>query len=130
MDLLTIALAIFFVVMSYVMFDTYMNKVDGTEDTSRAFYSSAPTTSTPQMHSAPPSGARNNDAVADESAKEVIYTQDYYPWWRSTRWWNYDGWLYQKPYYNYWRRPYYYNYWYAGRPLVIGGKRLYKRRFQ
>jgi hypothetical protein len=28
---------------------------------------------------------------------EVVYTQDYYPWWRSTRWWNYDGWLYQRP---------------------------------
>lgn len=68
-------------------------------------------------------------AVPGQTVKEVVYTQDYYPWWRSTRWWNYDGWLYQKPYYNYWRRPYYYNYWYSGRPLIIGGKRYYHRQF-
>lgn len=72
---------------------------------------------------------RKDEPGAGETKSEVIYTQDYYPWWRSTRWWNYDGWLYQKPYYNYWRRPYYYNYWYSGRPLIIGGKRYYRRNY-
>jgi hypothetical protein len=61
------------------------------------------------------------------AASEVVYTQDYYPWWRSTRWWNYDGWLYQRPYFNYWRRPYYYNYFTSSRPKIIGGKAYYNR---
>jgi len=59
-------------------------------------------TSTPVVT---PTVAANSDEVPDAKVKEVVYTQDYYPWWRSTRWWNYDGWLYQKPYYNYFRRP-------------------------
>jgi len=63
------------------------------------------------------------------ATSEVVYTQDYYPWWRSTRWWNYDGWLYQKPYYNYWRRPYYASYWRSGKPLIVGGKRYYRREY-
>lgn len=57
------------------------------------------------------------------------YITDMYPWWRSTRWWNYDGWLYQSPYYNYWRRPQYYNMWINNKPHIIGGKRFYQRSF-
>jgi len=63
------------------------------------------------------------------AASEVVYTQDYYPWWRSTRWWNYDGWLYQRPYYSFWRRPYYHNYWSSSKPQIIGGKKYYKREY-
>ena len=76
-----------------------------------------------------PADAITDHSVPDKGDKQVVYTQDYYPWWRSTRWWNYDGWLYQKPYFNYWRRPYYYNYYFSGRPTIVGGKRYYRRNF-
>jgi len=64
------------------------------------------------------------------TVREVVYTQEYYPWWRSNRDFAVDGWLYQKPYYNYWRRPYYYNYYMSGRPVISGGKLNYNRDLQ
>lgn len=83
MDILSIALAIFFLVVAYILFDRFMDNSEKEEE----------------------NNPNHENVSADQKVKEVVYTTDYYPWWRSTRWWNYDGWLYQKPYYNYWRRP-------------------------
>jgi hypothetical protein len=57
------------------------------------------------------------------------YVTDMYPWWRSTRWTNVDGWLYSAPFWNYWRRPQYYSAWINSKPTIIGGKRFYARSF-
>lgn len=124
MDILTIAIALFIFMMSFIIFDKYINK----ECLEQKMDNSIETPITEQSDKSIVKQSDDNE-LGDDTVKEVIYTQDYYPWWRSTRWWNYDGWLYQKPYYNYWRRPYYYNYWYAGRPLIIGGKRYYRRQY-
>jgi len=129
MDLVSIVLAVIFLIAIYLLFQRFMTNdtenydqppeeidIDGDVN---GYDSTKLTVDVDQS-----SNQKDKEVV-----KETVYTQDYYPWWRSTRWWNYDGWLYQKPYYNYWRRPYYYNYWYSGRPLIIGGKRYYKRQY-
>lgn len=120
MDLASIAMAIIILIIVYMIFNRFMNN----EDYDQAENVNIGYNSNKQIVS-----VDIDEKIPKESVKEVVYTQDYYPWWRSTRWWNYDGWLYQKPYYNYWRRPYYYNYWYSGRPLIIGGKRYYNRQY-
>lgn len=126
MDFLSIALALFFLVVSYILFERYVQG-DNFEKITEA----------PGVKKVVGGNGSNTGSVANNTAengnvlkREVVYTQDYYPWWRSTRWWNYDGWLYQKPYYNYWRRPYYYNYFMAGRPLILDGKRYYQKNYQ
>jgi hypothetical protein len=127
MDLVSIVLAVIFLIVIFLLFQRFMmNNTENYDQPSddvdvdvdvNGYDSTKITVDVDESN-------KNKDVV-----KETVYTQDYYPWWRSTRWWNYDGWLYQKPYYNYWRRPYYYNYWYSGRPLIIGGKRYYKRQY-
>lgn len=118
MELYTIALGVFFLVFVYLLIDSFQNQQNMKDYVGLESSGSVPTPPGQKMS--------GNDRTA---VSEVVYTQDYYPWWRSSRATNVDGWLYQKPYYNYWRRPYYYNYWYAGRPLIIGGKRHYRRRY-
>lgn len=127
--MLSIALAIFFLVVAYILFEKYFGNGDDQRETleNKAIPIASGTES--EEYGGGGQSKVVADEVPDSTVKETVYTMDYYPWWRSTRWWNYDGWLYQKPYYNYWRRPYYYNYWYSGRPLIIGGKRYYKRNF-
>lgn len=102
MDLVSISIAIFFLVIAYVTFCRFMKDPERLDEV-QMVDSTSSTPSTPPEVSA--TLASNSDAIPDAKVKEVVYTQDYYPWWRSTRWWNYDGWLYQKPYYNYFRRP-------------------------
>ena len=92
MDVTNIAMAVFFFALAYIMFSKY---IFGEDDETKSVV-------VPLL---PKKNPEKSDQVTPDSVKEVVYTQDYYPWWRSTRWWNYDGWLYQKPYYNYWRRP-------------------------
>lgn len=120
MQLVTVALGVFFLIFVYLLLDSF-NRQNTMKN-----YGDLVTADGMAIKEQPPGTdlKSGRDAVS-----EVVYTQDYYPWWRSTRWWNYDSYLYQKPYYNYWRRPYYYNYWYSGRPLIIGGKRYYRRRY-
>ena len=138
MDILNIALAMFFFMVTYVCFTSYVNgppvgfmgrhgnPVEKLESELLPAGYAAPD----ERHPATKGLGAPIKKGDGQTTKEVIFTQDFYPWWRSTRWWNYDGWLYQKPYYNYWRRPNYYNYWYSGRPLIIGGKRYYQREYQ
>lgn len=146
MDLLSVALALFFLVVSYILFERYIQG----DNYERITQDGAPMMGNPEavggVMAEPGNPETNGGAggmVADvmtsasngsvgESplVREVVYTQDYYPWWRSTRWWNYDGWLYQRPYFNHWRRPQFANYWSEGRPLIVDGKRYYKRDFQ
>ena len=88
MDFVSLSIAVFFLVLAYIVFQKYIGdepeQLDGnpTALTADAGVSVAPA---------------NTEGIPDEKVSETIYTQDYYPWWRSTRWWNYDGWLYQKP---------------------------------
>lgn len=119
MDLISLAVAILFLMVAYLVFDKFIR-----DDSEESLDSKI-------LGGVIPSGDQSESKSKDDkvTVSEVVYTQDYYPWWRSTRWWNYDGHLYQKPYYNYFRRPYYNNYWLAGKPLIIGGKRYYKRQF-
>ena len=121
MDLLSVALALFFFMVTYVLYDNYMNSQSSELlDTN--------STTLPKGYLAPD---EIHPALAEgDTTTENIYVQSYYPWWSSARQWNYDGWLYQMPYYNYWRRPSYYNYWSSSAPLIIGGKRVYKRDYQ
>lgn len=74
-----------------------------------------------------------NMYVTDQESPDCVtrskYITDMYPWWRSTRWHNVDGWLYGAPYYNTFKRPQYYNYWINSKPTIIGGKRYYQRSF-
>ncbi len=107
--MLNIALALFFFMVSYILFDTYINQADnsvGMEEEGEPFNGDDTIVTDSLVNEVDTVRSKLADQKPGEgdTAKEVIYTQDYYPWWRSTRWWNYDGWLYQKPYYNYWRR--------------------------
>jgi hypothetical protein len=74
-----------------------------------------------------------NMLTIDQESPDCVtrskYVTDMYPWWRSTRWWNVDGTLYNTPYYSMYRRPQYYNYWISSKPTIIGGKRFYQRSF-
>jgi hypothetical protein len=69
------------------------------------------------------------DQESPDCVTRSKYITDMYPWWRSTRWNNVDGWLYNAPSYGYWRRPSYYNYYVTSKPTIIGGKRFYQRSF-
>ncbi len=91
MDFVSISIAIFFLVIAYVTFQRFMNDSERLDDVQMV------DTTSGSVPAVTPTVAANSDAVPDAKVKEVVYTQDYYPWWRSTRWWNYDGWLYQKP---------------------------------
>lgn len=88
MDMLSVSLAIFFLIVAYILFDKYM----GTDRVTREALGE---NASPAEVGENSSGKES--ANEDGTVKETVYTMDYYPWWRSTRWWNYDGWLYQKP---------------------------------
>lgn len=137
MDALNIALAMFFFMVTYILFKNCIdspnaNHIEGYRSLERLELDPNESGSTDPDERLPMTKGVGSslDKSDGQTTKEVIYSSSYYPWWRSTRWWNYDGWLYQKPYYNYWRRPQFYNYYYSGKPLVIGGKRYYKRDYQ
>lgn len=72
MDPLSIASAIFLLSITYLLFVKFF-KVDH-DNTKENFVQS--------------------DIVSDQTTS---YTRDFYPWWKTPRWFNYDGWLYQKP---------------------------------
>lgn len=95
MDFVTISIAVFFLVLAYVVFQKYLDDepemLDGKSATT--IVANQGVRSPPGVTAAP----LNSESVPDEKVSEVVYTQDYFPWFRSTRWWNYDGWLYQKP---------------------------------
>lgn len=122
-NFLTIFIALFFFALLYTLYSEHSFKSNMFEKLVGADNLDSQTTQADFGHS----GTTFDSGRTAKS--EVVYTQSYYPWWRSTRWWNYDGWLYQKPYYNYWRRPYYYNYWRSGQPLIVGDKKYYRRNY-
>ena len=105
MNVLNLALAAFFFMVTYILFCNFLsgdvdaNPMEMLEDTPLPTGYAGPDERHPATKGVGSAIKKDNKNKkgAGHTTKEVIYTQDYYPWWRSTRWWNYDGWLYQKP---------------------------------
>mgnify|MGYP003148235247 CR=1 FL=1 len=97
MDFVSISIAVFFLVLAFVIFQKYLGDEPEMLDGSAVVQTAATGQPGESVSTIAKVLASNTEEVPEDKVKEVVYTQDFYPWYRSTRWWNYDGWLYQKP---------------------------------
>jgi hypothetical protein len=101
MDILHIALAIFLFVLSYIFFTQYIGTCGSESFDNQDDYNKALQTlgvNTPDDGPDPDVAPQEKTPGEGELGKDTVYVENsYFPWFKSTRWWNYDGWLYQKP---------------------------------